>query len=341
MLLAFTTVMVAVPQGQVKAATKIQLHWSFPNIVGRQKIVQVKKGAKNLYIGDYLSVTEKGEDGEEHYYRVASNLSGVTYKSSKPSVVKVDSKTGKLTLKKYGTAKISATYKGTTKKCTIKVMSKVPDFKKNEKSYLERKCEKNADALVKAFGKKLTSENRYEVLSIYRKTPGWGLGTAVYVKTDYESETWEKVCSIPNPTLGRAKAIVNKLATYAEERNPFSADGAKRIEIIKLSGSEKTITATISKKVDADQIFGAQFEYGWDQKVTEKKTVDFPIYIRDTRDGHKYYAIATLKKGSDKITIKTKNLMLEEDVTYELVQHDYIVGEDWLKGPGVIAFKAE
>ena len=45
----------------------------------------------------------------------------------------------------------------------------------------------------------------------------------------------------------------------------------------------------------------------------------FPISVQDTKTNYKYYATATVKKGSDKMTIETKNLKLRKGNEYKLV----------------------
>lgn len=338
MLFAFTTVMMALPQGQVKAAEKIRMTWDFPYTSGGERVVQVKRGAENLYIGDYLFVVDLS--GDVDIYNYCSNLSGVSYKSSQPSVVAINAKTGEMNAKKNGTSEITVKYKGKKRHCTIKVVDEVPSY--FDKRHYREVPDKYAGDFIKEFGTEITSKNRYKLLSIYKLADEWVVGSnGVYTKNIFEKK--EMFCAICEPTIGRANALARKFGIYAQERNPFLGGSAKQIKITKLSGSKKTITATISKKVDADQIFGAQYVYGWDSKASEKRTVDFPVYIRDTRDGYKYYAVATLKKGSNKITIKTKNLKLKKNVKYELRVYDRFPDRagDWLKGSKVTTFKAK
>lgn len=330
MLLAFSTVIVTVPQEQVQAATDVRLSWNFGAIIGNQTpTVLVKKGAKDLYIGDYIGVFEFGEN--YNYIPCISNASGVKYNSSNASVVKVDSKTGKMTAKKTGSATVSVRYKGKTEKCTINVVNSVASYKPSY-GYAS---DKYASAFVKAFGSKITNRNRYELLGIYNKCYKYFSATGIFVKSSAE-DTYV----IYNPTLGRARALSKKLEAYAAERNPFATTSAKLIKVTSLSGSKKTVTAKINKKVDAEQIFGAQYAYSWDSKTSAKNSVEFPIYIRDTRDGHRYYAVATLKKGSNKVTIETRNLTLKKGVKYELEQHSS-TGYGWIEGSKVSTFKAK
>lgn len=334
MLMAFTTVFCFAPQQTVQAATTY-FYWEIGagNATDSNRQVTVEKGAKNFYIGDYLGASVSG--GLE-YYGALSMCSGVTYKSTKPGVVKIDSKTGKITARKTGIATIKVKFKGASTQIKIKVVDSLKS-KRSTNYSVEKKA---ADAFIKAYGKGITSKNRYKVLNAYKDFSKMG-----YISSHaIAQEKGEIVYYLYLPEAGHAKVLVSEVVSYAIKRNPFGTDHSKEFCITALSGKGKTITATLSQKVTADQIFGAQYADIKLKKASSKNSVTFPVYVQDTKTNTKYDAEATMKKGSKTLTIKPKNLSLKKNRTYEIVAYGEYFGEyssNWLFNSKVTKFKAK
>lgn len=336
MLIMLTTVFGLVPAKSVKAATgNVIVGWNGSGY-DEQNAFQVKKGAADLYIGDYISVSISA-GGNYTDYGYLSNNSGVTYTSANPSVVSVDNKTGKMTVKGLGLTTISITFKGHQHTVYVKGVKDLSKELKQSLSWRKSEGDKYAAAFVKAYGKGITTANRYKLLNIYKKAGYFSSGYT----TSYSSS---RECGIYDGTAGHAHALANNLYKYAEEKmNPFATKSAKVFNIQKISGKGQQITVTLNSKVTADQIYGAQYEKNEDTDVKEVSTFQFPIYVKDLNSGHRYYAVATIKKGSKTMTIKTKNLKLKKGSKYCLMDSKYYPTESdtWLTNSKVYKFTAK
>lgn len=316
-LVAFTTIFFVVPQEEVQAATA----WIYmPG--GYASEVRVEKGAKDVYIGDYLTAY-----CEQDYtnYGLLSNNSGVKYSSSKKSVAAVDSSTGKLTAKKTGTTTISAKFKGRTYKFKLRVVSSLKSVRESDDTYSEKDAA--AKAFVKQYGSsKITTKNRYDKVKAYADYAGSGYAGGDGLKVIYESGKAAKCIYMPNE--GRAVRLVEQLRNYNKTRNPFSTISSKCFKVKSISGSGKTITINLKKAVSAEQMFGANVaavRYGQDNNIDAKKVIA-EMYVRDSN--YKYYpATMTIEKGSKKLTIKLKDSKLKKGKKYYL---DYNGLGDWL-----------
>ena len=67
----------------------------------------------------------------------------------------------------------------------------------------------------------------------------------------------------------------------------------------------------------------------WDTELVSSKEYSFPVKVQNVKTKYKYYAIATVKQGSDKMTIETRNLKLVKGTKYKLLSYD---GYSWLDG---------
>ena len=324
MLLAFTTVCFAAPQ-ETKAATNIT--FSGPGI-NSTKEVQVVKGATNFYIGDYI--TANGfNNGSYMNYGYLSENSGVTYKSSNSKVAKINKNTGKIDLKKSGTATITITFKKASAKIKLKVVSK-DTMKKNVTNVIAyvgqnlSAYEASAKAFLKETGTnpKITSGNRYKLLTALK----------AYKSGDYSyngyTSYWDNASSkytyyIYSTDSGRAKCVCNKIDDYAAARNPFATKPSKSVafHVTSISSTKNTnkITLKLKNKVTEDQIFGANAGFSWDTEIRKSNTYSFPITVQNTKNKRKHYAIATMKKNSNKITIELKSQKLQKGITYKLL----------------------
>lgn len=336
MLVMLTAVFGLVPAKSVEAATiSTYVSWNGSGY-NEENAYQVKKGTKNLYMGDYVSVSiSKGNNYTDYGY--LSNNSGVTYTSANPSIVSVNQKTGQMTVKGLGLTTISIKFKGYSHTVYVKGMKDFSKQFKQNLSWQKSEGDKYAAAFVKAYGKGITTANRYKLLNIYKKAGYFSSGYT----TSYSSV---RECGIYDGTAGHAHALANNLYKYSREKmSPFATKSAKVFNIQKISGKGQQITVTLKSKVTADQIYGAQYEKNDDTDVKEVSTFQFPIYVKDMTSEHRYYAVATIKKGSKTMTIKTKNLKLKKGSKYCLMDTKYYPTErdTWVTRSKLYKFTAK
>jgi len=326
MLMVFTTIFTVAPQ-EVQAA---DVEYSvYSDIGSSEEEVVIYKGMKDLYIGDFFSA-DKYENpytsDEKHtHYQNLTDVKGVTYKSSKKSVATVNSK-GLITTKKTGTTTITAKFKGQTAKLKLKVIEK-KTFDKNLANsgwnVNPTAIEKAAKTFLKKTGNNPTikSSNRYKLLNAIKNYPC----ADSYVQVDsYDSktDTYKMDYYIFGPKARRAEEVWCKIAGYCMQRDPFDTrtlPNCFRISSISGKGKSNKITVTLAEKVTEDQIFGAQYAYSWSSTVKKATKHTFPIVVRNTSTDERYYAIASIKKGSNKMTITMKNAKLKKGKTYELL----------------------
>lgn len=326
-LVVFTTMFCALPQEKVQAAsTTTYLNWDMASVEG----LIVQKGVDNFYIGDYASASVYGSSYT--YYPYVSLVKSVTYSSSNTKVATVNSK-GKVTAKAAGTTTLKVKYKGKTISTKLQVESSLASYNSTVVNLSRIKTE--TTSFIKTYGSGITTKNRYTILSAYNRMKDLGY---FYASTDRSTviggKTYTVICA---PSRQHARALASAMDNYFSERNPFGTDQSKKFNISSISGKSKTITVNLSKAVTADQIFGVQYANGWDTLVAEKKTVKFPIYIEDVKTNHRYYAIASVTKGSKKMKITTTNLTLKKGKSYKLKTGT--IG-NWLS-QGKITFKAK
>lgn len=324
MLLAFSTIFMAAPQKAQAAATV----WLYgPGASTDTKEIQVYKGSKNLYAGDFVQARNISDNT---YYGLLSMSSGVTYKSSKPSVATINSTTGLITTKKTGTTVITVKFKGSTAKFNLKVVSKTK-LKEQISNYTQAilpDIEECAEAFFTTTGKvsKVTNSNRYKIMTAYKSYDyKYERGYA----TSYASD--ECTYYVYSPDAAHAYAVGSAYLDYAVDRSPFATTSAKCFQVGSISGKANTqkITITLKNKVTADQIFGGKNFLSWDTELKATKEYSFPIKVQNTKTKYRYYAIATVKQGSNTMTIETKNLKLVKGTKYKLISYD---GESWLDG---------
>ena len=320
-LTLFTTIFCMVPQSEVQAATTVSFN-SFTYTA--ESNFQIALGTENLYIGDYFSMVSYGSNWSNYeWYSYVSNASKVTYKSSNTKVLKVDAK-GKVTTVKAGKAVIAMKYKGKTKKVNITVLSK-----KNVPSTMDVSASvKASKKMIAAYGNGLTTKNRYQVLTAYnsfvQSTPA-----TPYVLTYENGKRTEYLYVVE---IVRAKALCQAVRDYSEKLNPFSTRENKYFNIRSLSGTGKTITATLAKNVTEDQIYGVQYAAKTKGTVKNSNSTSFSISVYCSSNGKTYPATATVKKGSKKMTIKLKTAMTK-NTSYKLTtSSDWRVwGAAWLE----------
>lgn len=292
MVIAFTTVFIAIPQESAQAATKPTLYWSWGSSASE---VRIAKGAKDLYVGDYVTAY-----GNSKYYGYLSMNSGVTYTSSKPAVASVGKKTGKLTAKKTGVTTITVKFKGKTIKQKVRVVSSL----KSERSQFTNlsKQETAAQNFIKAYGDgKITTKNRYTILSKLGKflEYGWNSGIA------FNYSDGKYICAIYSPICGRMMAVRAEFAEYAETKTPFATGGSKAFKVKSISATGKKVTITLKSKVDAEQMFGVAYQKTLSDGMYAGKKDTYTNLRFSVYDSNYNYisGVAVVKKGSDKIVI--------------------------------------
>lgn len=301
MVMAFTTVFCVIPQKEVQAATKVTLYWNFGDYSSKVKEAEIELGAKDLYLGDYV------EAAGSIYYGCLSNNSGATYSSSNKNVIAIDKK-GKITAKKTGTATITVKFKGTTGKCKLKVVKSLASAKKafGEKYSNYEVAKKAAENFVAAYGNGITTKNRYNVLQAYKDYAKNWVST---VYADY-SNTSKTSYYIVEPIFGRASAFAYMAYEYGRTRNPMGTIQSKQFKIKSIKGQGTKVTITLKSKVTEEQLVGIQYAGINTDEIVAKKTstLNVPMHIAEKDWTNPTTVIATVKKGSNQITIKTKKL---------------------------------
>ena len=328
MLLVFTSTYIAIPE-EAQAGT----YNFFSDIGAEADNIYVYKGASNFFVGDYfLGYSQKFNDNggytlSGHYLTYYDNA---TYTSSDKSVATVNKTTGEVKIKKAGTTTITVKWQGIKDSFKLNVLSKTNFFKEvNKRQFSDYKkiasdYDKAAKAFLKASGTspKITSKNRYKILTAYANyASAYESAYLGCYEPDSSTGNYKSNYYIFSPTAGRANMICHELNRYAAPNNPFTTWSSKCFNVKSISGkgSSKTISLVLKDKVTATQIFGANYAYSWDTEIKESSTYTFPIVVQCKSNGYKYRAIATIKKGSSKMTIKLTTGKLVKGKTYKLL----------------------
>jgi hypothetical protein len=304
----------------------------------------VEKGCDYVNLQDivrgfrYNNVTYEYEE-----YRF-SDFSGAKYESKNTDILTVDAKTGKINAKKTGTALVKVTWKKQVLYGAVKVISSKDMAKYQDKS-INKKMDSYSAKIIQAYNKKLNTKNAVAVLKEYDKLQEVeGYGFTYY---DYNEKTGEERIVVFSSDSYKAGVIADKAIFYLQDRSPFVTKGSYAFKISKLSGSGKTVTATLSKAVTADQMAGAQYECSWSKpEQVGKKSMSFDVYLMDTKTKEFIAATVTIKTGSKKMTIQCDS-SLTKGRKYELMEFDFtgfsddeMSRSDWLHN-GTSTFTAK
>lgn len=360
LLLTFTVIFMAVPE-EAQAATTYDFS-GLDSYGSSDATVTISKGESNFYAGDLISVSA-GVYPNRKNLGYLSNLKGVTYKSSNTSVAAIDNTTGKVTIKKTGTAKITMTYKSKIINFNLRVVSSAAKLYKeiaaNYSNYTDdygktsywkstaTAANKEAKAFLKKTGATVTinKSNRYKLISACKTA-----SNHTYYNTNHYTSSYSYSCFdsglessrgyneptkiwLYSPDSLHARAIYEKICTYAagfcsysDKFNVLSsnwdvkaADNVFEIKSITGKAKSNTIKVTLKDKITADKIFALNFIYSWDGEVKEASVYTFPLRIQRTSTGHKYYAIATVKKGSNQMTIELQTTKLVKNAAYKVL----------------------
>jgi hypothetical protein len=186
-----------------------------------------------------------------------------------------------------------------------------------------------AKKILKACGNKLTTAGALKAQKL--RLQMWENEAYEFVASNWEETTDENgnydytgESIVYSMDAFNAEVKLRDVDTYLDNRNPFTTTGKYKFKISSLSGSGKTVTATLSKAVTADQLAGAKYN-AWDLSKMDGKSFSFDIALRDTKTDKFITATATIKTGSKKITIKCKK-SLTKGRKYEVMKWDY---SDW------------
>ena len=342
MVLALTTVFGIHAGEQVQAASGI----SFGGITSyaESNAVKVEVGAKNLYIGDYIDAWSSGKSYTDYGY--LSNCKGVKYSSSNKKVITVD-EAGKITVKKKGNATITIKFKGKKVMCRLQAVKSLASWRKGITGY--KKAQSSAKKLIKAYGKKLTDKNRYEVLKAYRNYLAIDYSAKKAYQTNWNGKGYD--CVIMNPTAGRATTICDQIKQgYLYPINPCGTIAGKMFQIKSISGTGNKVTITLQAKVTQKQLTALQFAHASVEGVTAKKTsqVDFPMYLYPYgKKGISYdkaiKGTARAAVGSNQIVVTTKAVLKSQE-QYKLDGYGLLETDGWLNdywGNKINSFRAK
>jgi hypothetical protein len=333
MLMAISTVAAYLPAAQETAEAS---SWSYgfnsnyiyfsdesKDLSEYTSMIVVEKGNTTLDLRDMLYGYRYNDSKWEEF--TGTELDGIKFESKNTDILSVDSKTGKINAKKTGTALVKITWKKQSIYGVIKVLSK-SDMKayRTENKKAIAYCKK----ITKAYGSKLTAKSALKVqklvLQMYQDD--------AYVFYDWKEESigddnYVEEMIIYSMDAFNAWKKVKKVWSYLSDRSPFATSGSYKFKISSLSGSGKTVTATLSKAVTEDQMAGAQYNYIWGEEYEKmgKKSLDISVYLWDKKTNEVIPATATIKTGSKTIKIKCDS-SLTKGRKYELLSYDY---SDW------------
>ena len=256
-----------------------------------------------FWIGDYFQYFV-------NYFAKNGSELPIIWSSSNPSVARVQSSTGLVSVLKEGSAVITGRYQGKAYACTLRVQKKGA-----LKSTTTYKAMNTASLkLCRYYGKKITSKNSLTLMKLAEKFAKASKAGAAGRRAYDEDITRYLVV----PTSLRAKAVIMKLREYIERRVPFDH---LKYKVSKVTAKKGTNTAdvTISRKATLEEVNAASYYNTYYPKIyTFGKTCTvvvydgFDVYYED-EDGNEVEvslsAKCRLKAGSRNIscTLYTRN----------------------------------
>lgn len=297
---------------EVKSAISLMAEPNLYNINDDTVAMKVEAGSR-FYIGDLVSAYVKYTNGEE-WSRYLTGLDA-TYKSSKTSVCAVEKKTGYVTPKKAGSAKITIKYKKLSMPITVKVVKK-GSFKHNKTvAKKEAKLKKyskgfdgtfdmdNAKKMVQAAknGRKVVEPFYYKDYNATR----FGVETGFGAKKDsdgYYTTTNELIY----PWCAHFRAMDSIITgDFYIKYDPFrrhSVDPVTITSATAVAGSTD-VELTLSRKITDLEYY--ILSYTGDYRENGKPMAMF-YTISDSDKGYFMTTVGAIKKDSDKITATLK-----------------------------------
>lgn len=323
--LVFPTILGCLPMTKLEAqAATVYYYWESEvsnEYVNGESIRTIKTEAGQTFnLGDYLNI------GVNYNYTKANTRKDVTYTSSNTSVATVGRTSGKVTTVKTGATEITITCQGAITKCTVAVVNRGA---LGISKYAD--VTKSVNALVNAYGSGLKTSNQYKVSNLISKLDstisnrvtknGFKYKKVSYSGGFYYSNTNELVV----PSLNKVADIRSKLNTYVKSNNPIGTNASKAFKISSISAprNSKKFTVTLNSKVTVKQIFAIKEFVSWDTYRVSANTAKFPVYVADKSSKQKYYGVATVTKGSKKLSVELYNLKLKKGKSYQLYGTQY------------------
>ncbi len=339
-IMVFATCLVTLPGSSINAfatvTKRLSMDYNLYDSMTDEYSIKVEAG-QSVEISAYIEYTYANSNTDYFSSSYLTNLSGDTYTSSVPSVASINSKTGKLTTKKSGTTVVTVKYKGI--KTTIKVIVKAKGSLGSGKSTYKN-LKKLASKIIASNPGKITSKNRYDISNNLYKLSAM---SDKYTSVDYRGFANKKidgVYQITNelviPQMYVYVTANEAIVEYVDKYRPIDTEKAtsNTFKIKSVSGKKNLVKVTLTRAVTSRDIFAINESTYWDTETTDAKKAGFPIYIKDTKTGHKYYGIATVTKGSKVINIKLVNNTLKKGRKYKLdtKMNFYYDVYDWTKG---------
>lgn len=276
-----------------------------------QNIALSAEAGQTFYLSDYIS--RKKDDT----FISGPNLP-IIYSSNDRSVASINKSSGKITLKKNGTAVITATYQGTEYTCAINVLD--PGDLKSTTTY--KALNQYAKKLAAYYGKAITSKN---------------IAKALIALGNYEREYDARNMldkKLQNPTLlfvplqKRCDKVKQNIENYIIKNGPLNDYGnfglkkAWKVKSVTASAADNTLTLTLKKKITKPQLYCLQYLINADNCVGNMRK--FPQYSAKTMtrtyhsvidyesptdnkymwDTGQLHAKATFKAGSNKVVLE-------------------------------------
>lgn len=340
LLLAVPTLMGVLPMNSLTAEAATGY------IECRYYNIESSKWEDGQYITEYSVSAEVGQEfnvgklftyGNASYVgKNISDISGVTYKSSKTSVAKVGKETGIVKVKAEGTTVITITCKGKTVECTLKAYKEGAFGNKSTRNKVTSK----ANAVINAYNGKITSKNCYNVLKAYNAYDAYVstksaiddgfLGKKVVYDTDNNYYYYERTNKIVVPEMWEISDIYYAVSGYARKNNPIGSGQSNLFQISSVSAKAKSrnFTINLKDKVSAKVIFAIKFNESRDEQVKDDGRGIFRIKVQDTKTGYNYYGYVTANTGSKKLTVNMDYLKLVKGRKYKL----WGVNSSWTNG---------
>ncbi len=274
------------------AMAKNLIGWDIASVYLADGLHLPKSASLTVEVGQKFYVTYFFGDYTTDYLVNGDKIS-VSCKSSKPSVLSINKKTGYASAKKTGKADITVTYK--KKNYKLKVTVKKKGALGTNKSVIKA-SNKSAKALAAYYGKKITSSNAYKLAVAGEPFVS---GTKIIFYSDIGLGEGAKKLLIPDAP--RATAVVGKISTYLEKQESKVVSKFKIADASAVSGI-KTFTINLTKAPSAKDITVLRWVYGFEPADPKDQGYVEGITLQDA-GGKKYSCGATLKKGSKKLTV--------------------------------------
>lgn len=314
-----------IPSTSIEAnAATVKLYW-VSGMGTTNSTLTVEVGQK-FHIGDYALYNDND------IVRCVSSLKKAKYDSWVPSIASC--KNGIIKTLKTGKTMLAVNYKDNTIWCTLNVVKK---GKLNMAAY--KSVDAQAVDLLNAYGKKITTQNQYQVYNKLMK-----IGADDSNKTDISGFRFKKVNNQIRQTnelvavhMAKTYELSYIVPDYLRKINPIAYCPVNPFKIAKVNANkdQKQFNFDIKKNITEDQIFAIQASQHYYKQIVASTNTKFPIYVKDMSTGKIYKGTATATLGSKNIAVQMKKLALKKNQTYQLLGSNvqsYTPSLQWTKG---------